>query len=159
MVLEYLWSDWKIGLAVAATLAAAAGLIGAWLTPRGPITTGEALASMAAALVIGILAGLAMGSRWSLLVAPAVFVVALELARRGIDGPTVDGIHLTSLYGVIAFVVGRLTHGVLVLAPMSLGTVYGVWIASHLGRDGSPRLGAVGWTTTGLATLVLLAIA
>ncbi|MBM3187456.1 MAG: alpha/beta hydrolase [Chloroflexi bacterium] len=158
-VLEYFWSDWRIGPAVAVGMAAGAGLISAWLTPRGPITTFQALVSMAAALVIGVAVGLVMGSRWSMLVTPAVFVVVFELARLGVDGPTVDGIHLGSTYGVIAFVLGRLVHGLLVLAPMILGTVYGVWLAGRLGRDASATMGAVGWTFTGLTTLALIVLA
>ena len=158
-VLESYWSDWRIGLAVVVGVAAGTGLISAWLTPRGPVTTPQALALMAAALVIGVVAGLVMGSRWSMLVTPAVFVVVFELARLGVDGPTVDGIHLDSTYGVIAFVLGRLVHGVFVLAPMILGTVYGVWLAARLGRDASATMGAVGWTLTGLVTLALVVVA
>lgn len=114
---------------------------------------------MAAALVIGVVAGLVMGNRWSMLVTPAVFVVVFELARLGVDGPTVDGIHLGSTYGVIAFVLGRLVHGVLVLAPMILGSVYGVWFAARLGRDTSAIMGAIGWTLTSLVTLALIVVA
>ncbi|MCC7352897.1 MAG: alpha/beta hydrolase [Anaerolineae bacterium] len=94
-----------------------------------------------------------------MLVTPALFVVVFELARLGVDGPTVDGIHLDSTYGVIAFVLGRLVHGVLVLAPMIVGTGYGVWLAARLGRDGSATMGAVIWVFTGLATLVLVVVA
>lgn len=158
-MLEYFWSDWKIGLVVAVGMAAGAGLISAWLTPRGPVTTAQALTSMATALVIGVVAGLVMGSRWSMLVTPAVFVVVFELARLGVDGPTVDTIHLGSTYGIIAFVLGRLVHGLLVLAPIILGSVYGVWLAAWLGRETSASLSAVGWMLTGLATLVLIVVA
>jgi hypothetical protein len=118
-LLEQFWSDWRIGLAVAALLAAVAGLISAWLTPRGPVTTPQALTSMLTALLVGLGAGLVMGSRWSMLVTPAVFVGVFEVAQLGVDGPTVDGIQLGSTYGIIAFVVGRLFHGVLVLLPRS----------------------------------------
>jgi pimeloyl-ACP methyl ester carboxylesterase len=157
--LEFSWSDWRIGLVVAVGLAAGAGLIAAWLTPRGPVTTSQALASMAAALVLGLVSGLLMGSRWSVLVAPLVFVTAFELARLGVEGPTVDGIHLGSTYGIIAFVLGRGVHALLVLAPMILGTVYGVSVAVRLGSDAATTMGAVGWTFTGLATLALVALA
>ena len=157
--LESWWLDWRIGLAIAVGLAASAGLISAWLAPRGPVTTTQALVSMAAALVLGVVSGLVMGSRWSMLVTPAVFVVAFELARLGMEGPTVDGIHLASTYGIIAFVLGRLVHGLLVLAPMMLGTVYGVWLAARLARGASATMGAAGWIFTGLATLALVAIA
>ena len=158
-VLVFFWSDWRIGLTVAAGLAAGAGLISAWLTPRGPVTTTQALTSMAAALFVGMATGLVMGSHWSMLVTPAAFVVVFELAQLGVDGPTVDGIHLGSTYGIIAFVLGRLVYGVLVLAPMILGTAYGAWFAVRLRREAAATMGAAGWTLTGLATLALIVVA
>jgi proline iminopeptidase len=94
---DFLRLDWRIKLIIAAGLAAGAAVISAWLTPRGPITTPQALTSLAAALVIGVVGGLVTGSRWSMLVLPAVFVGVFELARLGVDGPTVDGIHLGSM--------------------------------------------------------------
>lgn len=45
--------------------------------------------SMAAALFVGVAAGLVIGRRWSILVTPTVFVIVFELARLGIDGFTV----------------------------------------------------------------------
>ena len=158
-IFEYFWSDWKIGFIVAAALAVVAGLISAGLAPRGPVTTSQALASMVLALLIGVAAGCVMGSRWSMLVTPVIFMLTFELARRGIDGPTVDAIHLGSTYGIIAFVVGRLFHGVLVLVPMILGARYGVWLAARLGNETAAILGAAGWTFTGLITLALIGIA
>src|SRR5690606_41552172 len=47
-------------------------LISAWLTPRGPITTLQALVSIGAALGVGLLAGRLLATRWSVIVAPAV---------------------------------------------------------------------------------------
>ena len=64
-----------------------------------------------------------MGSRWSMLAAPVIFMVTFELARRGVQGPTVDAIQLNSAYGIIAFVTGRLFHGLLALVPMMVGTL------------------------------------
>jgi pimeloyl-ACP methyl ester carboxylesterase len=157
--LELFWSDWKIGLAVTVALAAVAGLISAWLTPRGPVTAPEALTSMAAALVVGLIAGLVLGRRWSMLVTPMIFVLGFELARLGVEGPTVDSIHLGSTYGIIAFVLGRLVHGVLVLTPMILGTVLGTWLAARFGGGAAAILGAAGWTLTALSTLALVALA
>jgi len=158
-LLSFLWSNWRIGLAFAASVAAATGLVGAWVTPRGPVTASQALASMGAALVIGMAAGLSMGSRWSLLVTPVVFAAVFELSRLKIDGPTVDGIHLGSTYGIIAFVVGRVVHGLLVLVPMILGTAYGIWLAACLGKDPSAAMGAAGWTLAGLVTLAVVLLA
>ena len=144
---------------VAVGIAAGAGLIGAWLTPRGLVTSPQALTWMAVALLIGVAGGLVTGSRWSMLVTPVAFVMVFELARLGVDGPSVDGIHLGSLYGIIAFVLGRVVHGVLVLAPMILGAVYGVWLAGRLAKDVSATMGTVGWIITGLMTLALVALA
>ena len=110
-----LWSDRRFGLAIAGSLAIAAAFLSAWLTPRGPITTLEALVSMAAALAVGLAAGVAMGSRWSALITSIVFIAILEVARLGVDGPTVDGIHPGSLYGLMALVLGRGVHGLLVI--------------------------------------------
>ena len=158
-MLDWLWSGWRIGLLVAMVMAAGFGVIGAWLTPRGPMTTTEALVSMVAALGVGMAAGMATGSRWSMLLAPVVFAVVFEFTRLHTVGPTVDDIHLFSLYGMIAFVLGRVVHGVLVLAPMALGAGYGVWVSGRLGNQTAATPGAFGWTLTGLATLALLVVA
>jgi len=158
-MLEFFWSDQRAGLAVTALLAIGAAFLNASLIPRGPATTPQALVSMATALAIGLVTGLLIRRWWSVLAAPVVFVAALELARLGVDGPTVDGIHLGSTYGIIAFVVGRLAHGALVLAPMIVGAVYGDWMAGRLRDDGSAGGGAVGRTFTGLATIALVALA
>jgi len=112
----------RIGTAVA--LAALVGVLAGWFTPRGPFSTTEALATIAAGLVLGLLAGRAMGSRWAFLLAPVVFVAAFELVRRGESGPTVDGIHLDSLYGAAAAVSGRGVHGLLVIVPILIGVAF-----------------------------------
>jgi pimeloyl-ACP methyl ester carboxylesterase len=76
-----------------------------------------------------------------------------------VDGPTVDGLHLGSMYGQIAFVVGRLSHGVFALAPMALGAVFGVWVAAR--RAGSTPAGPsiFGWSLASLCTVAFLAVA
>jgi hypothetical protein len=155
---EYLLSIWRTRLAAVVGLAGLLGLLSGWLTPRGPLTTGQALVSLAVAFLVGMGAGAVSGSRWTMLVAPVSFVVVLELARLGMEGPTVDAIHLGSTYGIIAFVTGRLAHAVLVLAPMLVGSAYGIALAGYLGRS-SPRLGPSGWTVTGLATVALVVVA
>jgi pimeloyl-ACP methyl ester carboxylesterase len=156
--LELIWADWRSGLAIAAALATAAALLGTWLTPRGPITASEALVSMALALAVGAAAGLTTGSRWSILVAPAVSIVVFEVARLPIDGPTVDGIHLDSMYGVIAVVLGRGLHALLVVAPMAIGAYYGVELAARLGKDGTAKMGPLGWILAGILAFGLLAL-
>jgi proline iminopeptidase len=132
-------------LAASIGVAIVAGIVAAWLTPRGPATTGEALAWMAAALVVGLACGYILRSRWALLLTPVAFSLAFELARMGAEGPTVDAVQLGSTYGIIAFVVGRgLTYSLL-LPPMLLGSALGVELAARLGLAGATRLRLVGW--------------
>lgn len=158
-ILNSLWSDRRVRVAVAVLPALAAALVAAWLTPRGPVSTSQAVASMVGALAVGLTVGYVMRSRWSVLAAPTVFVVVLEMARVGVDGPTVDGIHLGSTYGVIAFVLGRLVHGLLVLLPMAVGAAYGTWLAGRMRRGTARALGRAGWAIAGLTTVALIAVA
>ena len=141
------WSDRRIGVGLAVVVAALWGLVAGWSTPRGPITVGEGLSAMFVSLAVGGAAGLATRSRWAMLLAPAVFVAVFEFVRLGADGPTVDGIHV-STYGLLAFVVGRGVHGVLALMPMVLGAAVGAGLARHvlegrLVRRGRARAGLV----------------
>ena len=151
-------SRWA-GLAVTLAAGTVLGLLQSWLVPRGPITTLDALASMASALAVGIVAGWASGSRWSVLLTPVAFMAAFEVARLGATGPTVDGIRLESMFGIIAFAVGRGMHAVLAVLPIILGALYGVQLAAGLGRAGVTRLGIVGWAFTAVLTLGLGAVA
>ncbi len=103
---------------------------------------------------VGIGVGLALRTRWSLLLAPLVFATPFELAHLGIDGPTVDGIHPTSMYGIIAFVAGLVAMAILVLAPLVTGALLGVGLA---GRRRS-EIGAAGSILGTPLTLALLAV-
>lgn len=158
-ILAFFWSQKWVRLAVAATVAGFAGLVSAWLMPRGPVTASDALISMVAALLLGAAACLIMGSRWSMLVAPVAFFSLFELGRMGISGPTVDQIHFGSTYGVIAFVVGRFTHALLVIGPMLLGAGYGGWIAGRLSSTVLAKTGVFGWVVTLGLTAAYLALA
>lgn len=102
------------------------GVVAAWWTPRGPVSAGQALLTMSLSFLVGWVAALVMRSRWAVLVTPVGFGVAFEIARIGAEGPTVDGLHLTSVYGLLAAASGRGVHGLLVVAPMVLGAVVGV---------------------------------
>jgi pimeloyl-ACP methyl ester carboxylesterase len=113
---------------------------------------------MGLALVIGLTAGLVTGSRSSILVAPVIFLIVFELARLGATGPTVDAIQLNSAYGIIAFVTGRLFHGLLVLAPMMVGARFGVTLAHRLGNQQASELNFGGWAITGLISLGLIVL-
>jgi len=157
--LRQIWANPWLGFAVAAVVMIAFALVSAWLTPRGPITSMEALVSMGTALIAGVVVGVMTGSRLSMVVTPALFMIVFELARVGVDGPTVDGISLGTFYGVLAFGVGRVVHGVLVLAPMILGAVYGVALAGYLGRPTTATVGVGRWIVTAIATVILMAVA
>ena len=134
--LKPVWIDLRIGVGLAAGLAALWALIAAWWMPRGPLTTGQALWSLLISLAVGVAAGLVMRSRWAMLAAPVAFALVYELARVDTDGPTVDGIHL-STYGVLAFVVGRGFHALLSLVPLLFGATMGAGIARRLTRSAS----------------------
>ncbi|MDQ6617977.1 MAG: peptidase, partial [Actinomycetota bacterium] len=68
-MLGRVWADRRIGGAATVGAAAAYGLFAGWWTPRGPLTSVEALAAIAISLVVGALAGIVMRTRWALLLA------------------------------------------------------------------------------------------
>lgn len=164
MTPEWLRSVWAVrwrGVGLTLLTAAGYGLLAAGWTPRGPLSTLEGLAAMALGLLVGAVAGLLLRSRWAMLVAPAAFAAAFELARLGASGPTVDGIHLDSTYGILAFVVGRGVHGVLALVPMVLGAALGAGWARRrpLSPDDPPQRGGFGpWMRRGVAAMTALAL-
>jgi len=133
--------------------AVAAGLLAGWLTPRGPLTAAAAITTMLVSFALGFGAGLAMRTRWAMVLAPIAFVLTFELARMRVEGPTVDGIHL-STYGLMALVTGRGIHGLLALVPMILGAALGAGAArltadkaaaeSTVNPDGRGERGKVG---------------
>jgi pimeloyl-ACP methyl ester carboxylesterase len=164
-LLKAVWADWRLGAAIAAAVAALLGIASALSMPRGPLTAADALTTMAVTFIVGLAAGFALRSRWAMILSPVMFIAVFELGRLDYEGPTVDGIHLGSFYGIAAFVLGRGFHGVLALAPMTLGVVYGVALARRLAyaptavaRRWRPKTIA-GWTATGVPTLALLALA
>lgn len=104
------------------------GAVAGWWTPRGPLTTPQALASLGTSVAIGLLVGWLSRSRWAILAAPAAFALVFELVRLRLDGPTVDSIHV-STYGLFAFATGRVFHALLSLLPMAMGAAMGAGIA------------------------------
>ncbi len=67
---------------------ALAGLLVAVTMPRGPATSAQALAVMALGFAVGLGAGYVLRSRWAMLLAPAVHIIAIELVRLPVIGPT-----------------------------------------------------------------------
>lgn len=130
----------RLGMAVG--LAASWGILaGAW-TPRGPLTTGEALASIVVGVVVGFGAAVVARSQWVVLAGPVAFAVAFEIVRWGTDGPTVD-LPRQSTYGLLALLVGRGFHGLVSLAPMAWAAAIGVGWARR--RDHGARSDARVW--------------
>ena len=146
-----------VGLVWALALTASMAALAGWLVPRGPVTTVEAIFTLVAALVLGFAAGWLMRSRWALLLTPAVFMLVFELVRMRANGPTVDGITLNGLYGVIAFVGGRGIDAIFLLLPLMLGVSYGLILARRLAPRPVQQPGRR-WMRRGLLTVATLAV-
>lgn len=138
------------GLLVAATWAG----IAAWWMPRGPMTTSQAIWSIAISLIVGAVAGVLLRSRWAIVLTPAVFAVVFEVLRIGLDGPMVDGIH-ASMYGIIALVTGRGFHAVLALLPLAFGSAVGVGLVAGPTSRWSSLIMRTGVAIAALAVLVV----
>ncbi len=150
--------------AVAALAVAVWAVLSSWWMPRGPTSTAESLTCVAAGLALGLAGGWATRSRWAVVVLPMVFVGVYEVARLRVDGPTVDGVGL-STYGVIALVTGRLFHGLVALAPLAWGAAAGAAAWRRTARsDREPGRRAGRWgrraalATSGLALVALTAV-
>lgn len=150
-----MWGNW-VGVA-ALVLVAAFGLLAGLLTPRGPVTTPQALTSIGVALAVGIVAGASFPGRWMLIAGPVVFTVAFELTRVGYVGASVDAPSFGSTLEIIAFLVGRVLPAFMTLLPLVAGTGLGFALAVRLEHPRATPLGLGGWTMTVLA-LVLVAL-
>ncbi len=144
-----------LALALASALVLAFALSSAVLTPRGPVTAPQALLTMVAALVVGLIVAAVTGGRWALVLAPVAFVVVFELARMGAWGPTVDAPASFGLLHVLAFLLGRVPHGLLAVAPMVLGGLIGLAVAPRLGAPGAASLGVGGWIAASVLAVTL----
>lgn len=130
--LERFWGVRGAGVTTAIFAAGVSGWLVGLAMPRGPVTAPQAIALIVAGVVLGAVAGFAMRSRWAMLLAPATQVALFEFTRRGTPGSTVDGVHLDTTYGVIAFIAGRGVYAILALLPMVLGVAYGAALARWL---------------------------
>lgn len=162
--LATLWRDRRFRICATVIVAALSGLLMALVMPRGPVTTGQALVLMATGTAVGFAAGVAIHSRWAMLLAPVVHVAAWELGRVGAQGPTVDGLHFDTSYGILAFILGRGFYGLVGVVPMIVFAAWGAGLArrrghvSPNGRGGAryARLGVTGLLTAGLLALAVL---
>lgn len=144
------WQRWAVAFGFTTVFA----VLAVWLTPRGPATTSEAVLTIVAGVVVGLGAGIATSSRWSLLAVPIAFVAVFELLRIDLVGPTVDAIDLGSFLSIAAFVLGRGLLSLLALMPLAVGAAYGVVLSDRF-RRGESRFGGLGKSILGLSTLVL----
>lgn len=153
------WADQRLGVGIAGGVVVLWAVLAGWWTPRGPLTSGEALWSLASSLLVGAVAGLALRTRWTVLLAPLAFAVTFELTRLGTDGPLVDEIHV-SQYGLLAVAAGRGFHSLLALVPMALGAALGAASARGLGpAPVAPAGRRVGrYARRGVASLTTVAL-
>lgn len=114
-----------ISLVIALLLVMAAGLLTGVVLPRGPVTTVQAVTVLVVCLGLGGVVGVLTATRWMVLVAPVVFLTAFELARIPATGPTVDGVYLGSVYGILALLVGRGVDVVVMGLPLAVGALWG----------------------------------
>lgn len=160
-LLQVLWRDRRIGGAIATVVVLLLGLAIAQTMPRGPATVAQALIVMASSLIVGGVAGFILRSRWAMLMMPLVYMIAVEIGRWDIVGPTVDGLRLNEPFGILALILGRGFHGLVGVLPLLLGSAWGVSIAQQTQPAGStrpfrtPGRWAIA-TTIGLALLALL---
>jgi proline iminopeptidase len=110
---------WLFVIAVAGLSGFGVGLA----MPRGPVTSGQALALLVVSVVVGLVAGWVLRSRWAMLIAPVAQIVVFELTRLGASGPTVDGISIDGTFGPLAFIVGRGFYGLVGTLPMIVAAI------------------------------------
>lgn len=152
-------------LAVAFGLAIGAGLLSDTLALRGPVTGGQAVLVMALGVVLGLAGGAITRTRWALVPLLVGYALGVELGRFGLDAPTLD-IRPDTPFGLLALVLTRGVHGLLVLPAIALGVLVGIRIVGPgtgdrpAGNDrrGRPPVGtvALGLVVAGLAIVVLL---
>lgn len=128
------WVRGALTVSLCVSLAVVLGVV----MPRGPMSTPDSVGALALCAGLGVLAGRLVG-RWAVLLAPASFAMAFELVRLGADGPTVDRPVLGTIYAALALLVGRGFDGLVLLAPMVVG---GLWGAALRRRAGRPSAAA-----------------
>ncbi|MCU1633028.1 MAG: hypothetical protein JWM61_1680 [Micrococcaceae bacterium] len=154
--------NFPLRLLVGVLVVLLAGLVAGWLLPRGPVTTAAAVLTLAVALMAGLGAGWLARTAWILLIAPVAFMGVFELARIRVDGPTVDGIDLSGIYGIIALVGGRGIDALLMLLPLIVGCGWGFVLARRYGRpvrSGVRRRPLVRFGVLAIATAAVIVLA
>ena len=103
-------------------------------------------------------AALLVRSRWVLLPQLLAFLAGVELGRLALDVPSL-AIRFDNVYGVIAFVITRGVHLVLLVVPMATGVAAGILLAERrVGTDRPARRLPLGTALLGVATVALIAL-
>jgi len=160
-LLHSLWRDRRIGAAIATAAALLLGFAIAHVMPRGPATAPQALIVMVTSFAVGGVAGLVMRSRWAMLLATIAYMIAIEIGRLHIVGPTVDAIRLNEPFGILALILGRGFHGLVGVLPMLLGVQWGIAIARSLSGNLVPTIHSIKlgrWAIAATIGLVILAV-
>ncbi len=160
-LLYLLWRDPRIGAAIATAAALLLGVAIAHVMPRGSATATQAWIVMVTSFAVGNVAGLVMRSRWAMLLATIAYMIAIEIGRLNIVGPTVDAIRLNEPFGILALILGRGFQGLVGILPMILGVDWGIAIARSLSGNlvltiYSIKLGR--WAIAATIGLVILAV-
>jgi pimeloyl-ACP methyl ester carboxylesterase len=92
----------------------------------------NALFVMAVGLLLGIVGGALVQSRWGLVGLAIAYFVGIEAARLNVIGASLD-LRLDNPYGIIAFVLTRGVHFVLVIPPLAFGLLVGLAVARRRG--------------------------
>ncbi len=147
-------ADRRVAFAAVVAIGAAAGLLMATVIPRGPTTTLAGLGVIVLALVVGLASGTLLRSTWAVIPAGLAQLLVFEVGRAGLDGPTVDAIRLDSSFGIIALLVGRGLHALLVLVPLVVGARVGALAATGRLTPRSPASWVGAFLVVGLAIVV-----
>lgn len=134
-IMQRVWVRPLAAVLGAAFVAALVGIGMGLIMPRGPVDSQQALILLTASFIGGVVAAFVMHSGWAAVIAPSISLIVFEVVRRGEQGPSVDGVHLDSAFGIIGLLVGRGVYMLIGLAPMALGAVYGLWLADWLTRE------------------------
>lgn len=108
---------------------ALAGLLAALTMPHGPATSAQVWIVMISSLAAGLVGGLALRTRWMMILLPLLYIAVVELARPAVGGATTGAIRLDNPYGILALITGRGFQGLVALLPLALGAGLGVTLA------------------------------
>jgi pimeloyl-ACP methyl ester carboxylesterase len=124
-----------------AALVSFTGFLTALYMPRGPVTAVQIWIVLSSSLLVGLLGGLALRSRWAYLLLPLIYIAAVELTRLNAVGPTVDALRLENPFGLLALIFGRGFHGLIAFPPLWLGIGLGLaWARGQSAWRPSPLL-------------------